>query len=150
MNTSRHRQEDDASYLCPVCGNVLPHSVPTPPFDAPCSECGAYLWCRRKSSSGPVVLQAVPGRSPEPQEVDRVIRSLERESPAEVILDLSLMELVTSSFMARMITMNRRIQAAGGRLSLSGMQPLVRDLFQRARLDKALNIVEDGDDLPDA
>jgi anti-anti-sigma regulatory factor len=151
MNTLRKHQENDATYQCPVCGNSLPHSVPTPPFDAPCSECGAYLWCRRRSSSGPIFLQAIPGRSPEPSELERVIQALERDSRGEeVILDLSLMELVTSSFMARMITLNRRIQASGSRMSVTGLQPLVRDIFQRARLDLALNLVEDGEASPNS
>ena len=141
MNTLGNRPKKDASYQCPVCGNALPQPVPAPPFDAPCSECGAYLWCRRRMGAGPVFLQAVPGRSPEPAEVEQVLQTYERAHAGEdVTFDLSLMQLVTSSFMARLISMNRRITAAGGKLQITGLQPMVRDLFQRARLDRALDL----------
>lgn len=145
MNAAQKTGAVEISYRCPVCGNGLPHSVAAPPFEAPCSECGTYLWCRRKVGSGPVTLEAIPGRSPEPPEVERVVKSLVAENKlVEVVLDLSMLETVTSSFMARMIMMNRRIHAAGGSLSITGLQPLVHDLFHRARLDMALHI--EGDD----
>ncbi len=141
MNTKGNPPKNGASYQCPVCGNALPHAVPAPPFDAPCSECGAYLWCRRRLAAGPLVLQAIPGRSPEPAEVEQVLKTYERDHPGEdVTFDMSLMELVTSSFMARLISMNRRITATGGKLRITGLQPMVRDLFQRARLDRALDL----------
>ena len=144
MNTQHIRSKADRAYQCPVCGNALPHIAPLPPFDAPCSECGSYLWCRRVVGRGTTVLEIVPGRSPEPFEVDRVVKSLlSREEDTSVILDLSPLELVNSSFMARLIMMNRRIRAGGGKLLLRGLQPVVRDIFDRAHLDRALDVIDD-------
>ncbi len=144
MKTRQVLLEDDCAYQCPVCGNALPHVAPLPPFDAPCSECGSYLWCRLVVEREPAVLEVVPGRSPEPVEVERVVQSLLRRGKGVcVILDLSRLELINSSFMARLIMMNRRIRAEGGRFLLQGLQPVVREIFERARLGRALELVEE-------
>jgi anti-anti-sigma factor len=90
-----------------------------------------------------IVLEVVPGRSPEPVEVEQVVRSITRfKEGVQVVLDLSRMELLDSSFMARMIMMNRRIRTTEGRLFLKGLQPVVRDIFDRARLGMALDLAE--------
>jgi anti-anti-sigma factor len=92
-------------------------------------------------------LVATPGRSPEPIEVERVIRALLIEGePLRVVLDLSQLELINSSFMARLIMMNRRIRDEGGTFFLRGLQPVVREIFDRARLDLALDVIEDEAD----
>ena len=138
---------DHSTYQCPVCGNALPHLRTPPPFDAPCSECGGYLWCRRRGGSDAILLEATPGRSPEPIEVERVIRSLLSEGePLRIILDLSHLELINSSFMARLIMMNRRIRDEGGTFFLKGLQPVVREIFDRARLDLVLDVIDDETD----
>jgi anti-anti-sigma factor len=140
-------RKDRSSFQCPVCGNALPHLMAPPPFDAPCSECGGYLWCRRRGGGDPIWLVATPGRSPEPIEVERVIRALLSEGePLRVILDLSQLELINSSFMARLIMMNRRIRDEGGTFFLRGLQPVVREIFDRARLDLVLDVIEDEAD----
>jgi anti-anti-sigma factor len=137
-------RRDRSSFQCPVCGNALPHLMAPAPFHAPCSECGGYLWCRRRGGGDAIWLVATPGRSPEPIEVERVIRSLLSEGePLRVILDLSHLELINSSFMARLIMMNRRIRDEGGTFFLKGLQPVVREIFDRARLDLALDVIED-------
>lgn len=137
-------RKDHSSFHCPVCGNALPHLMAPPPFDAPCSECGGYLWCRRRGAGVPIWLVATPGRSPEPIEVERVIRALlSSGEPLRVILDLSQLELINSSFMARLIMMNRRVRDEGGTFFLRGLQPVVREIFDRARLDLVLDVLED-------
>lgn len=139
--------KDHVSYRCPVCGNSLPHVLAPHPFDAPCSECGNYLWCRRLADGDPIVLEAIPGRSPEPIEVERVVRSLLiNGEPVRVILDLSRLELINSSFMARLIMMNRRLRDEGSAFYLRNLQPVVREIFDRARLGMALDLIDDNAD----
>jgi hypothetical protein len=135
---------DHSSFRCPVCGNGLPALMAPHPFDAPCSECGNYLWCRICEEGDPVVLEAIPGRSPEPVEVDRVVQSLlSHEGQVRVVLDLSRLHLINSSFMARLIMMNRRLRDAGSQFFLKGLQPVVREIFDRARLGMALDVIDE-------
>jgi anti-anti-sigma factor len=135
------------SYQCPVCGNALPHLAALPPFDAPCCECGSYLWCRRRASAEGVVLEVVSGRAPEPREVARVVNSLARHGRlGPVILDLSKLAVINSSFLAALVVMKKRLQASGGTLFLCGVRPIVREIFDRIQFNRVFNIVNSEED----
>jgi anti-anti-sigma factor len=143
MNTGDPSNPGEPRYQCPVCGNAVPRIGAVPRFDALCCACGADLWCRRRVSSGDAVLEASPGRTPEPWEVERVLIPLAGNGGvARVILDLSDLECVSSAFVARLITMNKRIRSSGGQFYLSGLRPVVLALLQRLRLDTVFDIVD--------
>jgi anti-anti-sigma factor len=130
-----------SGYQCPVCGNALPYLAALPPFDAPCCECGCYLWCRRRDSADAVVLEAVSGRAPEPWELVKVIQSLAREGPHDrVTFDLSKLEMITSSFLATLVVMKKRLDASGCTLVLCGLNPIVAEIFDRLRLNRLFDI----------
>ena len=131
-----------SGYQCPICGNTLPHLAALAPFDAPCSECGCYLWCRRRGSAEGMVLEAVSGRAPEPWELVKVIQALAREGPHDrVTFDLSKLEMVTSSFLATLVAMKKRLDASGCTLVLCGLTPIVAEIFDRLRLNRLFVIV---------
>ena len=131
------------SYQCPVCGNALPHFAASPPFDAPCCECGCYLWCRQRDSAEGLVLEAVSGRTPEPWEVARVVDSLGRHGTLDrVTLDLTQLEIINSSFLAALVGMKKRLQASGCTLVLCGLRPIVREVFDRLRLTRLFDVVK--------
>ncbi len=134
-------QRGQLSFQCPVCGNPLPHLVALPPFDAPCSDCGFGLWCRRIPVSQGVYLESVSGKTPEPSEVDRLIEALPRTvRDLRVVLDLGQMHYVSSLFVARLVTMNRRIRTLGGHLVLTGLQPVTAEIFRQFHLDQLFEI----------
>ncbi len=134
-------QRNQLDYQCPVCGNPLPHLAALPPFDAPCSECSFGLWCRRVSVSQGVFLEALAGKTPEPSDVEHVIAALPRGVPGlRVVLDLTQLQYVSSLFVARLVTMNRRIRKLGGTLVLTGLQPVTREIFHQFRLDQLFEI----------
>lgn len=142
MRSSHVDEAEHLCYQCPVCGNPLPHLASLPPFDAPCSECGTALWCRRRISTDDVVLEAIPGRTPEPWQLEQVVESvLHHGEASRVVFDLSNVNYVSSSFVARLVAMNRRFHAAGGELVLSGLQPLAYQIFQQFRLDTLFEIL---------
>ena len=143
MNKSYGNHEEERSYRCPICGNGLPHLAARPPFDAPCSECNSYLWCRERVSGGDLILEAVPGRTPEPWEVDRVVEALVgRGHEGRVIFDLCLMDIVSSSLIARLVTFSKEYRSTGGQFYLTGLRPVVRETFDRLRLDKVFKILD--------
>jgi anti-anti-sigma factor len=131
------------SYQCPICGNKLPYEPPLPRFDAPCSECGYHLWCRRRVPSDDTELEVLPLRTPEPSEVDQLAKCLvQNDAHTRVVVDLSQLEQVDSCFVARLVSLNKLIQASGGRLGLHGLCRIVREAFAVLRLDKAFEIAE--------
>ncbi len=143
MNTRYGNNEDETSYQCPACGNALPHLAALAPFDAPCSECDCYLWCRKRTSQGDVILEAMPGRTPEPWEVDEVIKALARQScEGRVVFDLALLDIVSSSLIARLVTLSKEVRSFGGDFYLSGLRPVVRETFDRLQLDRVFDILD--------
>ena len=131
------------AYQCPVCGNSLPQLAALPPFDAPCCECGSYLWCRQRGSAEGVVLEVVAGRAPEPWEVERVVDSLGRHGTLDrVTVDLSQLAVINSSFLAALVGMKKRLQPLGCTLFLRGLRPIVREIFERLRLNGYFRIVK--------
>jgi anti-anti-sigma factor len=141
MNAQEMKSADDVSYQCPVCGKANQQEPSLPRFDAPCSGCGCHIWCRRRVSSGDTVLEVLPQRTPEPWDVEQVVDALIRHGVASrVVVDLSRLDTVDSSFVARLVSMNKHIRAAGGRFILCGLSPVVREVFQHLRLDKAFEL----------
>ena len=147
MDANARKSVDEISYQCPVCGQALHHEPSLPRFDAPCSGCGCHIWCRRRVTSGDTVLVVLPHRTPEPWDVQQVLDGLIRNNAApHVVVDLSQLDTVDSSFVARLVTMNKHIRSSGGRFVLCGLSPVVREVFEHLRLDKAFEIREGEQD----
>jgi len=60
-----------------------------------------------------------------------------------VFCDLSALDRVSSSFVARMLTLNRRLRSARCRFLLCGMGPVVREVFCRLGLERLFEIVDE-------
>jgi anti-anti-sigma factor len=105
------------------------------------------LWCRQRASDQATVLEALAGPSPEHREIEQFVESLVQQGTiARVILDLSGLDLVTSSFMARLVTMNRLVRSQGGNFFLCGLRPHVREILERVHLHKAFDVVDSVED----
>jgi anti-anti-sigma factor len=88
-----------------------------------------------------MVLEVLPRRTPEPWDVEQLVESLVQQRAAtRVVVDLRLLDVVDSAFVARLLAMHKRIRASGGHLVLCGLCPVVREMFQHLRLEKAFEI----------
>lgn len=88
----------------------------------------------------------MPGRTPEPWEVDRVVEALARNTPeGRVIFDLSLLDIVSSSLIARLVTLSKDVRSLGGEFYLSGLRPVVRETFDRLRLNRVFDIMDNDE-----
>ncbi len=63
-----------------------------------------------------------------------------------VAVDLSAIDFLSSSGVAMLIGLKRRIEAKGGRMVLFGIHPYVRDLFLVMKLVDLFQIVDGQDD----
>lgn len=131
-------------YRCPVCNAEMPVEPPPPPHDASCAACGCSLWCRKRMVGDVVVLDVLPGRTPEHTDAVHLAKSLAaRGGVPRVIIDLSELEFVNSAFVARLVHLNKRIRSANGRLVLCGMDSfLVWDAFYATNLYRVFDIAE--------
>jgi anti-anti-sigma regulatory factor len=133
-------------YRCPVCGASLLDHTEFYLADDACRECGANLWCWRQEHEGVVILVPIPQRTPATADVESLVRALRRSgTAARVGVDLSSLEVVSSSWVAELVILHRRIREAGGRLFLFGLNPYVRASLHRFRLDQVFEIVEPED-----
>jgi len=141
MNREDKETTGESAHQCPICANTLPYEPAMPRFDAPCSECGYHLWCRQRLPSDVTELEILPGRTPEPWDVDQLVKSLQRRNAhAHVVVDLSRLDMVDSAFVARLMSLNKLIHASGGRLVLRGLSPLVQETFAHLRLSQAFEM----------
>lgn len=94
-----------------------------------------------------VVLDVLRGRTPKHEDVERLTESLVcLDGVPNVVIDLSDLDFVNSSFMARLIAFYKRIGTANGKLILRGLQhPSVRGVFSHIRLDSVFDISDDED-----
>ena len=72
---------------------------------------------------------------------ERLLEVLERR-PERVILDLTGVQYMDSSGVGTVVELKRRLERAGGRIVLVGLQPRVRSVFEITKLDKFFKIVE--------
>lgn len=77
------------------------------------------------------------------QDIVRVSQTfLSRGNPPRVILNLSGVQLVSSSFIAGLIALNKRMRDAQGQLVLCELSPVVRETLAGAKLDRMLKIAD--------
>jgi len=119
------------------------------PGDAACPNCAHVLWFSLRSESQALVADVISGKVPTNQDIVRVSQAfIRRAAPPNVILNLSGVALVSSSFIAGLIALNRRMQDAKGRLVLCELTPVVRETLLGAKLDRILTFAEtEGDAL---
>lgn len=143
MTIHENENPSDATYRCPICGSSLSSEPALPQYDAPCSQCGYFLWCRERCSAGVVALDVLPQRTPKPWDIVRLVEALvARGAHVRVVADLSRLDLVDSAFIARLMSLNKLLQASAGRLALTGLCAHIRETFGYLRLDRAFEIVE--------
>ncbi len=105
------------------------------------------LWFSLRTEGNALVADVISGKVPTNQDIVRVSQAcISRCSPPNVILNLSGVALVSSSFIAGLIALNRRMQDAKGRLVLCELTPVVRETLTGAKLDRILTFAETEDD----
>jgi len=138
----------DTPNQCSVCGReVFPD-----PFqawdDAPCLHCGHLSWFHRQDTGDCVILNLMANLDLENADLERVGELLIEATPApHIVLNLSNVEFVSSTFLGRLLALQKRVDAAQGKLVLCGMNPVVREIFQVTKLESFFHF---SDDVPSA
>ena len=74
---------------------------------------------------------------------------LDRQNQTKFVLDLSLVEFLSSAVFGKLIRLNAKMKARGGMLRLCGVQPPVLEVLRLCKLDSIFDIRQDeGDALP--
>jgi anti-anti-sigma factor len=101
------------------------------------------LWFHLREQDGVQVLEVISGKVAINQEIDRVCKLLtrDREKP-RVVLNMSDVQFVSSSFIAGLVALHKRLRSIDGKMVVCEMSPIVQETLHGAKLDKLLNIAE--------
>jgi anti-sigma B factor antagonist len=67
----------------------------------------------------------------------------DREGCTRLLLDLRDVRYISSSMLATLVALERKVRQTGGRLRLCGLGPTLRDVFATSHLDRLFEIDED-------
>ncbi len=129
---------------CPFCGAASVVDLARIDEDAPCPSCGRLLWFVRKPHDEAAVLIFLPGLITGSESLSRVgeVLSAVAGSP-RVAADLSRLRVITSMFLGMLVSLQRKLAAAQGKLKVFGVPPAQRSAFEATRLDTVLDIHPD-------
>src|SRR5438034_11511047 len=74
------------------------------------------------------------------EQLFRLVDELGRRKP---LLNFRNVEYLSSAALGKFITLNKKVNAAGGRLILCGIDPQIYEVFEITKLNKLFNIQKD-------
>ncbi len=136
---------------CPVCGETVIVGPLQMPGEASCTKCGHVLWFHTRVVDGVTIIDAISGKVAINQEIEKVSRLLIQEgSTPRVVMNLVDVQFVSSSFIAGLVALHKRLRNAQGKMVLCELSPVVWETLQGAKLDKLLNIADSEQDALDS
>ena len=134
---------------CPVCGKRIDEPLDPRGSDSPCSKCGHASWFRIQEFGHTVVINLLPSLDLECSDLARVVEFLiRRRTETNVVVNLSLVSYIGSTFLDRLILTKRRLSSANGRLILCGFNPIIEEVFRVTRLDTFFEIADEDTAAP--
>ncbi|MFH1924853.1 MAG: STAS domain-containing protein [Planctomycetota bacterium] len=77
------------------------------------------------------------------QETGQELIELVGEGRTKLLLNFSAVGFMSSAALGKLITLNKKVQAAGGALKMCNIRPEIREVFVITRLDRLFDIKED-------
>ena len=129
------RVSQRARFHCPKCGSEILGIGQETAERRLCPVCRFSLWCSRRVEGHSVLLDVLPGATPEIGDMTSVGHSIECSSAIrEVVVSLARLEVLTSSFVAGLLGMRRLLEPAGCKLVLRDLRPRVLATLRRLNL----------------
>ncbi|MEZ6065889.1 MAG: STAS domain-containing protein [Planctomycetaceae bacterium] len=70
---------------------------------------------------------------------------VEEEGRKKIVLDFSNVEYLSSAALGKLITMDKKVKGAGGKLRLCSIRPDIYEVFAITKLNKLFDIRDDQD-----
>ena len=71
---------------------------------------------------------------------EQLFSLVDEEGWRKILLNFGNVEYLSSAALGKLITLNKKVQAAGGRLILCNIDPQIYEVFEITKLDKFFNI----------
>ena len=79
-----------------------------------------------------------------------LFRLVDQQDCLRLLLNFSEVEFLSSAGLGKLITLDKKLKARGGKVRLSNLSPELHDIFRITRLDKLFEIEEDEADALEA
>src|ERR1043165_8875885 len=70
---------------------------------------------------------------------EQLFKLVEEQGKRKILLNFSNVEYLSSAALGKLITLNKKAQAAGGRLILCNIDPQIYEVFEITKLNKLFN-----------
>jgi len=91
--------------------------------------------------NGDVILDIVPGMTPELVDIDGLVESLvDAGNVDRILVDLADVESLSCALVARLVVLNKKLESIDRKLALRGLRPIVREEFDCLGLEQAFEI----------
>jgi anti-anti-sigma regulatory factor len=141
------RVETLAEAICPFCGAELTGDLLDWDLAAHCPTCRGALWCRVRKLGRVVVMDMMPQQTYRCDLTRAVAQwKLPFSGPPQVIVNLSEVEWADSTFLAALVLLKKRIDAAQGSLIFYGSRSLLGEMFAYTNLKAFFVIVASESD----
>ncbi len=135
---------EDSADPCPVCGQKVTADPSNTSSDAQCSHCGRLVWFRTQEMKDFVILNLMPSMDPEHADFEPVGGWLVRsDGPSRVIINFANVEFVSSTFLGRLLALQKRLKSAERKLTLCALNEVVREIFQITKLEGFFDFSDD-------
>jgi len=74
---------------------------------------------------------------------EQLFSLVDNEGCRKVLLNFSNVEYLSSAALGKLITLNKKLQQAGGRLVLCNIDPQIHEVFEITKLDKFFKIMKE-------
>lgn len=71
---------------------------------------------------------------------NQIFGLVDEDGRKKIVLDFSTVEYLSSAALGKLITMDKKVKAARGKLRLCAIRPEILEVFQITRLDKIFDI----------
>ncbi len=128
---------------CPICGSPLSIGPLDLPGTTACQKCQHVLWFSARTEAGVAIVDVISGKIATNQDIVRVAEAfLKLGTPPRIVMNLGGVQLISSSFIAGLIALNKRMRDAHGEMILCELTPVVRETLIGAKLDKIFHMAD--------
>jgi anti-anti-sigma factor len=124
---------------CPVCGSHLKIEPSDPADDAPCHRCGHLLWFTWEDR-GDVEVFRPTARVLSRESLDSFLDSVAIRPGVQLVLDLSDVRFFSSSVLAQLINLKKRVARVGGRVRIQHVYCDLLEVFRITHLDHVFDV----------